>query len=843
MIHLEVAVNVPLHTTLSYLLPPVDQRPKVATVDEYIGRRVLVPLGRRTVTGYVIGLKTEEGVAYRLRKIERFADDRPLFSAEIVPFFLWVAEYYQHPIGEVITTALPAGLSRSSHKVIRISDTTVENNDTFQQYLDRAPEWFEQLRGRGKLSAALTKKIFADKKQYKALQKLQYAGVVEVENELSDSLIKEKKEPCFTAQHDFEPPELGDEVDTNVLKNFQQQLKSSFQMDFKSSEVKALYYYGRLRKDTNSLVPQKDILKLYTAGHSPLKSLCEKGILTKTAKRVYRNPLGEIPHFQPRPEKLTAEQKTACSEIQSAFDRGKFTPFLLHGITGSGKTEVYLQVAEHCLSKDKDVLVLVPEIALATQLESHFVSRFGDHVGLLHSGLSKGEKYDQWSLAASGQVKIIIGARSAVFAPLKKIGIIIVDEEHDGGFKQHDGLKYNGRDLAVLRAKLGDSIVVLGSATPSITSYHHARNGKYRLLKMNNRVGTSSLPQVEIIDLSNEVKGRKTRIVADRFIQELEENLKNNEQSLVLINRRGFSASYICQECGTAVQCKHCKVTLAYHKQKGELLCHYCGYSVSHRLICENCHSETLVPFGIGTERVEEELLAHFPSATIQRLDSDTAADRKKFLKILKSMRDRGIDILIGTQMIAKGHHFPFVTFVGVVWADGGLNMPDFRAAERTYQLLSQVTGRAGRDIKKGRVIIQTMLPNHYAINYAKNHDYESFFQREILLRKRPAFPPFVRLACFRVSGETEFDVRKTSEKIAAASRKIAKTEEHHLEVFGPVPSPLEKIKDKYRWQILLKSPSTSTLHFVGKYISENMKQVVHGKTSFGYDLDPENMM
>ena len=843
MIHLEVAVAVPLQTTLSYLLPSGTEYSEDGPRGDYVGRRVLVPLGRRIVTGYVVDTNPQVEVEYTLKEIYHFAEEQPLFPAAMVPFFRWVAEYYQHPIGEVISTALPAGLTRSSKRVIRLKGKNITDKTVDELLTDKKPEWLTQLCNRGCLSPVVSKKILTDSSESKTLRILQEAGIVQVDSEISESLTRDKQETCFTSQYEIDPPEYSDLADKSALKEFQQHLSARLQLDFKFSEAKTLYYFGHLLKNTRTPVPQKDILRLYKGGSGPLKTLCNRGVLTRTRKRVYRNPLDEIPDYCPRPEKLTAEQKKASAELKTALNNGKFAPFLLHGITGSGKTEVYLQAAEYCLAKDRTVLVLVPEIALATQLEAHFVSRFGDQVALLHSGLFRGEKYDQWSLAVSGKAKLIIGARSAVFAPLKDIGLIIVDEEHDGGFKQHDGLKYNGRDLAILRGKLLGSVVVLGSATPSVTSYHHATTGKYRLLHMRERIGESELPKVDIIDLSCQLKKRSKSHFHAAFLEELEKNLEKDEQSLVLMNRRGFSGSYICQECGTAVQCKHCNVTLTFHKQKSLLICHYCGYSVDHRLICSNCHSETMVPFGMGTERVEEELRNHFPNAVIQRLDSDTAADRKKFLAILKSMRNREIDILIGTQMIAKGHHFPFVTFVGVVWADGGINMPDFRAAERTYQLLSQVTGRAGRDVNKGRVIIQTMLPHHYAINLAKTHDYEAFFNREISLRQRPAFPPYVRLACFRMSGENEFDVRETSKNIAAACRKISRSGQEHLEVLGPVPSPLEKIKDNYRWQILLKSPKTATLHFVGRYIAENSKQMVVGKTAHWYDLDPENMM
>lgn len=844
---LEVAVAAPLSTTLTYLLQKTRSVPEQSTGAELTGHRVLVPLGRRTVTGFILGPAEVGDVSYAIRPITSIVDERPLFPANMVALFRWAAQYYQYPIGEVITAALPAGLKASSQKIISLTEngTVSSNLSTMFAGAERCNfPWLEELCSQKKLSPNLSKKILADKKSAGMVRKLVDEGFARLDYEVGVPATKDKRETCYSAAIDFETPHITGQLTRQKLNALQEEITADCAAGLKFSELQTLYHFGRLARQCGAPVPRKDISRRYKGAGRALKELCDRGLLHKTSKRVYRNPLGELPRYHPEPHHLTDEQTVAIDHIIAAVDREQFSPFLLYGVTGSGKTEVYLRGARHCLERGRDVLVLVPEIALATQLEAHFVSRFGEEtIALLHSGLSRGEKYDQWSLAAGGQAKIIIGARSAVFAPLQNIGIIIVDEEHDGGFKQHDGFKYNGRDLAVLRAKLVGCTVVLGSATPSITSYHHGQNGKYALLPMESRVGQSGLPKVEVIDLGGAGRKKGQSPFHEKFVAELERNLENGEQSLVLINRRGFSNAYICQECGTSVQCRQCNVALTYHKKKAQLLCHYCGYTVSSKLICSNCHSKTLVPFGVGTERLEEELHARFPEANIQRLDSDTAADRKKFLAILKAMRDREIDILIGTQMIAKGHHFPSVTFVGVVWADGGLNMPDFRSAERTYQLLSQVTGRAGRGERKGRVIIQTMRPEHYAIALARTHDYQKFYQQEIELRRRPAFPPYVRLANYRISGEIEFDVRRTAENISSACRGFGTGTQAAVEVFGPAPSPLEKIKNRYRWQILLKSSHTAVLHDLDGYIQKNSRKLVSGNTRYHFDMDPENMM
>lgn len=843
MIHVEIAVSAPLFTSLTYAYDSELTGLYPEAISELIGRRVLVPLSGRIVTGYILGEAKDLDPRFRVKKIKTVQEGGPFFHKEMIPFFQWIATYYHFPIGEVITTALPAGLRRSSKRIITLTDSSRGGNTTMlDDFLD--PGWFSELIAKSSLGAGLSTKVLGDSSQRKLIKKLVELDIIALKTILPKDGVRDKKEVCYVLKEGITLPDPGQQEDfAQANKEYRRILEKNSGDSFKLSEAKLLLHYLRISEKYEGKVPQKEILRAYPAGNRPLSFLCQRGLLQKEWRRVYRTPLGEALSFVERPERLSKEQDAAVTIIQGALTKKCFKPFLLYGVTGSGKTEVYLRAAEQCISEGRDVLLLVPEIALATQLESHFISRFGDLVGLLHSGLTPGEKYDQWSLIVQQKVKVVIGARSAVFAPLVNIGLVIVDEEHDSGFKQDDGLHYNGRDLAVLRAKLEGCVVLLGSATPSVTSYHNTTIGKYGLLTLSQRIGETTLPKVETIDLRQSGDRRKTTVFHHRFLEEIEANLKSGEQSIILMNRRGFSTSYMCQECGAAIQCNHCNVTLTYHKKWKKLLCHYCGYSVTEDLICSTCNSENLIPYGFGTERIEEKLVEYFPQAVIGRIDSDIASDRKRFLQILRRMEGNEIDILIGTQMIAKGHHFPNVTFVGVVWADGGLNMPDFRASERIFQLLSQVTGRAGRGEKKGRVIIQTMRPNHYAIALAKEHRYLEFYENEIGIRNNPRFPPYVRLACVKFSGAYEYEVRSTAMNILRLCQEYQGNSDGDLEILGPAPSPLEKIKDQYRWQLLLKSEKVALLQKISRIIGEKKAKRGVGKVKVVVDIDPENLM
>ncbi len=843
MIHLEVAVAAPLEQTLTYCLAEKTALGAHGNLQQsYVGRRVLVWLGKRKVTGYVLEVVTiSEKTPYKIREISKFLDDYPLFHENSVPFYRWVANYYHYPLGLVIKTALPGGLAPRSVKQLVL----VKNSDEFlSQFETEVPAWAQKLAIQGQLGAAETAEIFSNRTDKILLDHLVEIDVVRITKGIAKDGVHEKNEICYglTSPRSLGPKEI--DASREGLKEYQHRFSQEVGIELKISEVKALYSLHNLTQNNNrETISLKDLRQDYSGASKALISLEEKQLVVRSKERVFRSPFGEQLKHYPRPDRLTEEQQTAFDSILPAIIEKKFRPFLLHGVTGCGKTEVYLRAAEETLALGRDVIILVPEIALATQFEAHLLSRFGDLVVLLHSAMSAAERFDQFSLALNGRAKIVIGARSALFVPFRDPGLIIVDEEHDTSFKQDDSFRYHGRDLAVLRAKYHDAVVILGSATPSITSYANAQSGKYTLLTMKERVGNRSLPVVTIVDLNKKHAKDIKGIIKKELQDKLTKNLADGKQSILLLNRRGFSAVVLCRDCGTPVQCSHCHVSLTLHKGKNKLICHYCGFSMANKSVCLQCRSTDLVPAGFGTERVEEEVLELFPDARIKRLDSDTASDRKKFLSILAKMHEGEIDILIGTQMIAKGHHFPNVTLVGVVWADGGMSMPDFRAAERTFQLITQVIGRAGRGDVPGEVIVQTMRPEHYAIVYSRDHQYGKMFTHEMKLRQHPAFPPYLRLTALRLQGRVENDVQQSAVRLARFCRQTVKNEKFKIETLGPAPAPLDKIKDNYRWQILLKGRDTDELHALCSAIKRGRQELVKSQCTLAIDVDPENMM
>ncbi|WP_163336606.1 primosomal protein N' [Desulfopila sp. IMCC35008] len=840
MMLLEVAVAAPIGKTLTYkyddsCLPSGD-------VKDIVGRRALVPLGRRRITGYILGEagSVEKGV--KVREISCLLDDTPLFHREIIDLFRWTAKYYHYPIGEVIKTALPAGLTPHSVKILSLFE---DKHDEFILNIgENLPDWGEKLITVGRLTSSQSQELLTGKKYRKSINDLIEKGVLRIEDSLVLDTVREKRETCYFLKTEL-PDELtqGEAPDRTNYKKVQKDILHNGS-GLKLSEAKTLYYLHRFSTAKgNNRVPRKELVDAYSGASATIPALIENGFVEQVEKRVFRSPLGEqLPYFA-KPINLTTGQQQVLEKIIPAIEVKQYAPFLLHGITGSGKTEVYLRAAEKTLDCGRDVLVLVPEIAIATQLEAHFVSRFEEKVVLLHSGLSKSEKYDQYHLALSGSAKIVIGARSAVFAPLKDIGLIVVDEEHDSSLKQDDKLRYNGRDLAIVRAKRCGATVLLGSATPSVISYHNCMTGKYTLLSLPDRVGDRKLPAVTVIDLTKGTPADKKNLFRLPLKNALRENVEKSQQSVILLNRRGFAASVLCKECGQPVQCKNCNVSLTRHQAKQKLICHYCGYDVHEKTVCASCGSTSLVSVGIGTERVEDEVKQLFPEARVARLDTDTAADRKVFLRLIKEMRQGDIDILVGTQMIAKGLHFPGVTLVGVVWADGGLCIPDYRAAEKTFQLITQVTGRAGRGDVPGRVFIQTMRPDHYALQYAREHRYEALVEKELALRSSPLYPPFVRLVTIHISGEDELKVSRCGVDIANTCRQYIASAKLDLELLGPGPAPIDKIKNRFRWQLLLKGANLEHLHRLCSFIQGTNREICSAGCKIALDVDPENMM
>ena len=815
MPYLEVAVAAPIKNTLTYKSPPESQ------IEMTPGLRLLVPLGNRVVTGYllsVIPAPLEEG--YSIRAIIDSLDIAPLFPASMVPFFRWLADYYQYPIGEIIKGGLPGGLAPQSGRIINL---TQQGEIYFSELAsNERPEhpWVEKLIIDKKLPMSSARQIWKTKGR-RILEDWADKGLVTISPAVSQDTIKEKKEVCFQL--------VNDDADTDLLKK---------------SEQKSLQILQKITlKSKLSWVARKDIAREYSGARKALPELAKKGLVLMTKQRVYRDPFDMRPPFYPEPETLTREQQAVLLEINCAIDNDIFCSFLLHGVTGSGKTEVYLQAAARTLAAGKGVLVLVPEIALATQLEGNFLSRFDDLVALLHSGLSAGEKFDQWKRVSSGKARLVIGARSALFAPLSNIGLVIVDEEHDGAYKQEDSFRYQARDAAVMRAKQNQAIVILGSATPSVVSYHNTLSDKYHLLSMAKRVQDRPMPEVEIIDLKSiKTTSGKPPLFSPQLTKAIRENLIAGNQSLIFLNRRGYANLVLCRDCGNTLQCKHCNITLTLHNKTKELTCHYCGYKIKSATLCPHCQSADLVPLGFGTERVEEEIAKIAPHARIGRLDRDTASDRKNYMQILKAVHQRELDILIGTQMITKGHHFPHVTLVGVIWADAGLGIPDYKAGERTFQLLTQVLGRAGRGEKTGRVIVQTHHPTHYSICTAQSHDYTSLFEEEIRLRKTLKYPPFSRLINIRLEGISEANVKKAAYKLAGEAAIYCQRNKE-LSVLGPAAAPISKLRGAYRWQLMLKGSNLQDLHTLSSRLLRLKSKPGLPGVNLSVDVDPENML
>jgi primosomal protein N' (replication factor Y) len=527
---------------------------------------------------------------------------------------------------------------------------------------------------------------------------------------------------------------------------------------------------------------------------------------------------------------LTSEQKKALSEINKAHSGA----FLLHGVTGSGKTEIYLRAIEAL--GDREALVLVPEIALTAQIIDRFRSRFGERVAFLHSGLSPGERLSQWRKIHSGNVKVAIGVRSAVFAPFKKLGLIVVDEEHEQSYKQFEGLRYSARDVALARAKIEGIRIILGSATPSIESFYNAEKGNINYIALKSRIEKKPLPEVKIIDMTREDK--KTWSFSDKFLDALRENVSQGNQSLLMLNRRGYSPFLICTDCGYTYKCPACSITLTYHKDTKTLNCHYCGSYLKPQDVCPHCRGTRTKNIGIGTQRVEEEIKALIPQLALKRMDRDTTKRKLSHYRLVKEMEQKKIDVLVGTQMVAKGHDFPHVTLSGVVLADIALNLPDFRSSERTFQLFTQLAGRAGRGELPGTVYIQTYEPDHYVFDYVQNHDYKGFYKKEVDFRKELSYPPFSKLVRIILSFQSKETIKKT---IKHVSEKIRKTKFEGVEILGPAPAPIEKIRNLWRWHLILKGKKAKIIRQNASVIVEALKDLKYVKVDV--DVDPINLL
>jgi len=597
-------------------------------------------------------------------------------------------------------------------------------------------------------------------------------------------------------------------------------------------------------------VSLREIKNAFSNGAYLVDKWVASGFLTKIRRPVVRDIADETLFLSLDPPPLNSKQKEVVERISEKLQGNAFFTYLLHGITDSGKTEVYYHAVKSAKELGKQSIIMVPEIALTVSMASLFKARFKDRVAILHSALSTGERYGQWIRITKGDADVVIGARSALFAPLSRLGLIIVDEEHDLSYKQEEKFRYQARDAAIVRAKLSDALVILGSGTPSIQSYQNAAIGKYGFLTMPKRILRRELPDIQVIDMAKFERSSAAQdesIMSPPLKEAIEENLTRKKQTILFLNRRGFSSLYLCRFCGETIRCPNCEVSLTYHKYGNNLLCHYCGFSIKPPNRCPACNSEDLKPYGFGTQRVVKVLEDLFPEARVERMDRDTMRHKGEIQQVLKRFMQHETDILVGTQMVTKGHDFPDVTLVGVISADLSLNYPDFRAGEVTFQLLSQVAGRTGRGNVPGKVIIQTFNPSHYAITATKDHNYERFFSQEIALRRQVNYPPFSLIANVRFLGNSKSKTEKIATHIGMKIRNTIKKQAKRksaVEILGPVEAPMAKLKGKYRQQILIKSRTSRYLNQLLKEVETFSVQILSSSgVRMIIDVDPYQMM
>ena len=585
-------------------------------------------------------------------------------------------------------------------------------------------------------------------------------------------------------------------------------------------------------------------LEMYTdTSKAVIKTLEKNGYIEIVEENIERNPFKtkEVPRDSNLP--LTDEQKIAFDKVKEKIESNEFGEFLLYGVTGSGKTEVYLQLIQEALKKGKTAIMLVPEISLTPQMVNRFLARFGNCISVLHSKLSIGERYDAFQKIKRGESKIVIGARSAIFAPVNDVGILIIDEEHDMSYKSDMTPRYNAKDIARYICKNNNAPLLLGSATPDISTFYNANSNKVELLKLSRRANNSSLPNVEVVDLRQELANGNKSMISEKLKQYMEENLKDKKQTILFLNRRGFSTFVMCRDCGFTAKCKNCNITLTYHKNQNKLKCHYCGFEIPNITVCPICQSKNVRYFGAGTQKLEEEVQKMFPEATTIRMDVDTVTKKNSHEQILEKFRNESIDILIGTQMVVKGHHFPNVTLVGVIAADSSLNIEDYRAGERTFQILTQVAGRAGRENLPGKVIIQTYNKDNYSIEYAKEQNYDSFYNAEIAMRKGLNYPPFCDIIQFSINAKTENEAKKVSNYVYSELKKEFMPIKNNVLIYEPVPAPIDRIKNKYRWRILVKCRfNNSIINFINNVLEGYYNRNYKG-TRLIIDVNPNNMM
>jgi primosomal protein N' (replication factor Y) (superfamily II helicase) len=773
----EVAVPLPVHGTFTYEIPR-EIRDEIER-----GHRVEVPWGPRLITGFVVDLTDEtEMDLRRVRKITSILDeDRPALIPEIIDLSRWAASYYLAPIGEMLRATLPSNMSARGKREV----SAVVDADEIAEVLELHDLGETERRVLAEIGSStrdaqrLIREIPAARS---ALGRLREAGLVEIRESVTDAegvrferwVIRTTIEPRAT--------------------NEKQQAAIDFLMNAGGeASWSQLVDHGASTSSISTLVRRG----VFAVERRPVERSLDPFVLEG---RV----LGEL--------ELSLAQKDAVASVTSRL--GSFAPFLLQGVTGSGKTEVYIEIAREVVRRGQQALILVPEIGLTPSLAARLRERFGEGIAILHSSLAAGDRWIQWWKARRSEVTVAVGPRSALFTPFDNLGVIIVDEEGDGAYKQEETPRYNARDLAVVRGRLSTCPVVLGSATPSLESRYNVEEGKYTLIRLESRIADRKLPEVEIVDLRGERGEKEDRgmvIFSPRLREEIGRVIAEGRQIIILINRRGYAPYLLCRECENDFHCRDCSVTMTVHRREGQLICHYCGFRVPIPSVCGSCGGDVLQPVGFGTEKVEERFRRDFPGVSAEVLDRDAVRRRGALVGVLERFRSRKTQVLIGTQMVSKGHDFPEVTLTTVLNADSILGYPDFRSGEKTFYLLTQVSGRAGRGDNPGRVIIQTAFPDHYAIRFALDQDYEAFYQTEIDFRRRFHYPPVATMIAVLLRGDNEANVERIARELGRRIElSIGGIEDARVQ--GPAPAPLARIKGSYRFQILVRSTRRAAL-------------------------------
>lgn len=761
------------------------------------GMRVVVPFGPRKIQGFVISIQPSSEFE-KLRDIIAPMDIVPVLNNELLQLGDWLSEETLCYRISAYQVMLPAALKAKYEKKIRV---TIDVN-LLPPVLQRV---FEKTQ--------MVPFDTIEKDAWRVLQKEIANGHVEIIYEVKERVNKKKRR--------YVMPHVNEKGLSDSLKLLSIQAT-------KQREIIEFFLANP------APVPLQNLINLLNTSSSAIKGLVNKGILREEEVEVYRDPYENRVFERTEALPLTSEQKRAISPVLQTIEENLHQVFLLYGVTGSGKTEVYLQSIQRVLEKGKEAIVLVPEISLTPQMVKRFKGRFGDEVAVMHSGLSNGEKYDEWRKIQRKEVKVVVGARSAIFAPFENLGIIIIDEEHETSYKQEENPRYHARDVAIQRAKKYGCPVVLGSATPALESFARAKKGVFELLNLPSRMNSGPMPHVEVVDMREELREGNRSMFSRALMEKLKDRLDKQEQTVLFLNKRGHSSFVMCRDCGYVVNCPDCDISLTYHKFSERMKCHYCGYESHVPTQCPECQSEYIRYFGTGTQKIEEELGKVLPEARVIRMDVDTTSKKGAHEKLLTDFGEGKADILLGTQMIAKGLDFPKITLVGVLSADTMLHIPDFRSSEKTFQLLTQVSGRAGRHELSGEVIVQTYTPEHYSIQFASQQDYDLYYEREMQIRKLHHYPPFYYISLITVSHENLMKVVSVTEKITGYIRNSLSPE---AIVLGPVASPIPRIKNRYRYQCLIKYKREPQL---GRAIKTVLDQYQHESATTGLTISTD---